>query len=77
MNARERLIRCFASVFYDVDEKDIPEVSSADREWDSLKLITLINVVQQEFPVEIAADEIEGLNSFSAFLRKIEADSKN
>jgi len=77
MNARDRLIRCFASVFYEVDEKSIPEVNSTDKEWDSLKLITLINVVQQEFPVEIAADEIEGLNSFSAFLRKIEADSKN
>ena len=77
MASREKLIRCFASVFDEVEEKEIPILNSDAKEWDSLRLVMLISILQQEFSIEVSVEEIDALNSFDAFLRKIEGDPEH
>ncbi len=73
MKIKERLIRCFAAVFSEREEKTIPflEVGNT-KEWDSLAFVMLMNVVQQEFSIEIPIGELEQMNSFEKFLQKVE-----
>lgn len=76
MTNRDKLIRCFTSVFDEVEEETIPALNSDVKEWDSLRLVMLISIVQQEFSVEVGVEEIDSLSSFDAFLRKIEGQSE-
>lgn len=62
-----RLIRCFESVFPGLTPKEIRASGAEHGTWDSLSLVTLVAVVQEEFCLEIAPEEIANLDSFSAF----------
>ena len=71
---RDRLIRCFAAVFDEVDEAGIPALSvESEPTWDSLAFVMLASVVQQEFSVEIPLEEVAELNTFQKFLAKVES----
>lgn len=63
-----RLISCFSSVFPALTEAEIP-TASADSVgvWDSLSVVTLAAVIQEEFSVEIDPEVLPDLDSFSAF----------
>lgn len=71
----QRLIRCFATVFPDLDEAGIRRASMGATEgWDSVATVTLINVVEEEFGIEIDLDAVEEMVSFSElseYLRSI------
>ena len=75
MSEREnRLMRCFAAVFPELSPDEIPYVSSETTgHWDSLSMVTLISVVQEEFDLEIQPDAVPNLNSFEAFRDYIES----
>ena len=64
-----RLIKCFASVF---PMSTPEEIQSAGSEWfaasDSLALVTLAAVIQEEFDVEMETPVLAELNSFGAVL---------
>jgi acyl carrier protein len=64
----DRLMRCFASVFPGLSPEEI-RVTSAESigEWDSLSVVTLAALIQEEFGVEIDPDVLPDLNSFEAF----------
>lgn len=62
-----RLMRCFESVFPGLTPDEIRASSGENGSWDSLSLVTLVAVVQEEFGVEISPDELASLDSFSAF----------
>lgn len=62
-----RLLRCFESVFPGLTREEIYASSAENGAWDSLSLVTLVAVVQEEFGVEIASEELAKLDSFSAF----------
>jgi len=63
---RERLIRCFAGTFPEVSEAELPAASIATLGiWDSLRSITLMTVIEQEFGVEIPEEELEQFVSFA------------
>jgi acyl carrier protein len=68
MSDREnRLMRCFESVFPGLTPEEIQAGSSEQGTWDSLSLVTLVAVVQEEFSVEIGQDELSTLDSYEAF----------
>jgi len=61
-----RLIRCFASVFPGLTAEEI-RASSAQSTGDSLSLVTLAAVIQEEFGVDIDPEVLSNLDSFTAF----------
>ena len=62
-----RLGSCLQTVFPNLGEEDMAAASMETVEqWDSLKMMTLIVVLEEEFEVEIPLEEIENLLSFKA-----------
>jgi acyl carrier protein len=60
-----RLIGCFQIVFPDVPESEIPQLSQATAAaWDSVSAITLLNVLEDEFGIEMDLDQVAELDSF-------------
>jgi len=67
-------MRCFAAVFPELSPDEIPYVTSETTgHWDSLSMVTLMSVVQEEFDFEIQPDAVPNLNSFQAFRDYIES----
>lgn len=62
-----RLLRCFESVFPGLTPEEIRASTAEQGMWDSLSLVTLAAVVQEEFGVEILEEELAILDSFAAF----------
>jgi acyl carrier protein len=61
----QRLQQCFAGVFPQLPAEEIPNVSAANcPQWDSLALMTLLALIEEEFGVQVPADDIVRLNSF-------------
>jgi acyl carrier protein len=62
----ERLTKCFEVVFPDLPPAAIAGASTATLEtWDSVAAITLMNVIEDEFRLEIDLDDLENLDSFA------------
>ena len=65
----ERLTGCFRIVFPNLPEAAISRASpSTVPGWDSLAAITLLQVVQEEFQVEIDLEKLSELSSFQAMV---------
>jgi acyl carrier protein len=61
----KRLVSCFKIVFPALPESEIPNASSAFvAAWDSLAAITLLNVIEEEFGVQVNFDLLAELDSF-------------
>ena len=64
-----RLVRCFQTVFPGLSEAAVlsanPENTSA---WDSVAAITLFNVIEEEFQIQVDLDLLAELNSFPLLL---------
>ena len=66
-NLEHRLVRCFSSVFPELNEDQIRNASvDSVPDWHSLASITLISVVQEEFGVQVGLTDLPNLVSFSA-----------
>jgi len=62
---RQRLTKCFQLVFPELPEAAIAGASTATVEaWDSVAAITLMNVVEDEFGLEMDLDDLANLDSF-------------
>jgi acyl carrier protein len=62
---RKRLAGCFQLVFPDIQESEIPSASQATvAAWDSVAAITLVNVIEDEFGIELNPDDLADLDSF-------------
>jgi acyl carrier protein len=65
----ERLTRCFATVFPELSPKEVAKATSENvPTWDSVTMVTLIAVVEEEFGVMFEFDDMEHLNSYGAVL---------
>jgi acyl carrier protein len=63
---RDRLVACFQTVFPDLPEAEIPAATQAlIAAWDSVAAITLVNVIEDEFGIEVDLDLLAELDSFS------------
>ena len=69
-----RLITCFQTVFPSLPASDAPNASQASVEaWDSVAAITLVNVIEDEFGIQMDFDQLAELDSFhriNDYLRK-------
>ena len=64
-----RLARCFAAVFPELSPEEIVRASPASvGSWDSLASITLLSVLEEEFQIQIAPEDLEHLISFGLVL---------
>ena len=64
-----RLVRCFGLIFPALDEKQIRRATNADvPSWDSMAMVILVNVVEEEFGMQIDMEDAEHLTSFGGFL---------
>jgi acyl carrier protein len=71
-DTEDRLARCFSVIFPDLDEKQIRRASKSSLGgWDSVATVTLINVVEEEFGIQIDYDA-EQFSSFPLFLRYLQ-----
>lgn len=68
-DARSRLIQCFSAVFPDLGEDEIPRASKGSLAvWDSLANFSLIAVIEEEFAIQIAPEEVDRFVSFESIL---------
>ena len=64
-DTRQKLINCFQVVFPDVPADEIPAASTATvATWDSVAAITMMNVIEDEFRLEMDLDDLADLDSF-------------
>ena len=62
---RQRLTKCFEVVFPDLPVEQIASASTSTvASWDSIAAITLMNVVEEEFGMELDLDDLADLDSF-------------
>ena len=68
-DVKPKLIECFQIVFPDLKEKDIATASQETvAEWDSVAAITLVNVIEEQFGIEMDLDHVADLDSFDKVL---------
>ena len=71
-----RLVRCFQVVFPGLPEAELFQATQDSvKTWDSVAMITLVNVVDEEFNIQLDLEQIDRLNSFEGLrnhLREIE-----
>jgi len=64
-NLRDRLVRCFETVFPDMPESEIATASQQTlSNWDSVAAITLANVIEDEFAFQLDFEDLADLDSF-------------
>ncbi len=64
-DVRPKLIECFQIVFPDLSEDKISTASQETvAEWDSVAAITLVNVIEEQFGIEMDLDDVAELDSF-------------
>ncbi len=70
---RDRLHECFSVVFPNLTGDEIYLASTASVSmWDSLAMLTLIGVIEEEFGITIGLDDIAELISFELIATFIE-----
>lgn len=66
-NVEQRLENVFATVFPDLPPDKIKTASQDSVEaWDSVAAITLINLIEEEFGIEMDFDQVAELTSFAS-----------
>ncbi len=74
-NIETRLTQCFLTVFPQVPRHEIPQAAAGTvEEWDSLNLVTLIAVVEEEFGITLDAADLQRLDSYSSILQVIQRE---
>ena len=64
-----RLMKCFQVVFPNLPEAKIASASQSTVEsWDSIATVTLGNVIEEEFSIEMDFEALAELNSFESML---------
>jgi acyl carrier protein len=66
---KQRLVKCFSTVFPDLTEEEIYRANQASvASWDSVASITLVSVVEEEFETQIDFEAVADLVSFDLVL---------
>lgn len=69
MSAEQRLVGCFALAFPELSPDEIRRASMASvASWDSVAAINLVTVIEEEFGIELALEEIGEMASFRTVL---------
>jgi acyl carrier protein len=71
-----RLVKCFATVFPDLNEEQTLQASAAGlTQWDSLATLNLMALIEEEFGLSIDLDDLEA-PSFKSLLEMIETNGQ-
>lgn len=74
----ERLVSCFSKVFGNLSPSEIPTLRKENiAAWDSIAHVTLLNLVREEFDVDIDFEEFDSATSFPAVLEMVRARTVN
>lgn len=74
----DRLVSCFAKAFPKLSPSEIPAASHESvAAWDSMAHITLLNLISEEFKVDIDFEEFDEATSFAAILDLVRARIAN
>ena len=66
---QRRLADCFAAVFPELSEEEILRASSSTvKTWDSVAVVTLLAVIEEEFGITIDDDDPSRFDSFQHIL---------
>lgn len=77
-NIETRLTRCFQLIFPELGGREISEATPASiSRWDSIATVTLVNVIEEEFDMQIALEDIEEAVSFTALLNYLQRRAAN
>jgi acyl carrier protein len=72
-DVRPRLVRCFQAVFPELEEGQLPAATQDSvTSWDSVATIMLVNVIDEEFHVQLDLEQLDQLNSFETLRRFLE-----
>jgi acyl carrier protein len=68
-NREAKLIKVFQTVFPDMDAQKVQAASQESVPgWDSVAALTLMNVIEEEFEIQLDFDKAADLTSFSEIL---------
>lgn len=74
-DVRSRLIGCFQAVFDGLADAQAEQAVRATMdEWDSVAAITLVNLMEEEFNVQVDYDRLTDLGSFGQILEYLTND---
>jgi acyl carrier protein len=75
---QKRLTICFCAVFPELSSEEIIHASSATvNSWDSVAVVTLLTVIEEEFGISIEEDDLAMFDSFQRILSYLqEAERK-
>ena len=75
---QRRLANCFYAVFPELSSEEIIHASSATvQSWDSVAVVTLLTVIEEEFGISIEEDDPAKFDSFQRVLSYLkEAERK-
>jgi acyl carrier protein len=69
-----KLIRCFQAVFPDLGPEQITQASTETvLAWDSVAMINLLNIIAEEFGIEVDWENFQELTSFAAIRNMVTA----
>lgn len=73
---KEKVVRCFSSVFPDLSEQEIYRASTASvAAWDSVAQVTLLATIAEEFGRSFELEDFEELVSYSLIINRLENQS--
>ncbi|MGB7727498.1 MAG: acyl carrier protein [Candidatus Acidiferrum sp.] len=74
---QRRLVNCFCAVFPELSEEEITQASSATvPSWDSVAVVTLFAVIEEEFGISIEEDDPARFESFQQFLSYLQESER-
>ena len=77
-NKEAKLIKVFQTVFPDLDPQKVPSASQESVSgWDSVAAITLMNVIEEEFEIQLDFDKAADLTSFPEILDYLRETQSN
>ena len=66
---QRRLANCFCAVFPELSSEEIMQANSTTvRSWDSVAVVTLLAVIEEEFGISIEEDDPAKFDSFQRIL---------
>jgi acyl carrier protein len=70
---QKRLTNCFYAVFPELSSEEIVHASPATvAGWDSVAIVTLLTVIEEEFGISIEEDDPAKFDSFQRILRYLQ-----
>ncbi len=69
-----RVEQCFRTAFPDLPEQQLPRATmSSVAQWDSLNMLVLVSLIEEEFAMQIPSDDLGDFVSFELIVDYLES----